>query len=514
VTVVIEGPKTYRAVWQDLPVRVGFLEEGGRALEQTSGHQQGTPRGDAHAGHGYGDGHDHSDGPRGSGGLLRARGDVGALRRSLRGLVLRSLGVEIVKDQPSDHDHDDGDLPPGIKRADHEFGGGYLYLERELLVTQADLNLLLRDLQQRRIRLAPGEPQPIDGTGLARVLLHPDEPKPVPEVVSILRAIDLPDRAALQVFPNHVLVGASHPKPYPCDTPKAADQLDPPPGEPDGQPGAGVQVAVLDSGVVAGHDWLGTRAEALTAADVEQPDVSNGTLRRYCGHGTFAAGMVLQCAPGAKVLAKRVFGGDGLVSDTQLGAALRALPAGIHVINLSLGGATHNNVGLPDTQAALQVLSQRQPRPVVVAAAGNDGTTEETWPAAFNNVIAVGAQEAPGGGRACFSNHGSWVNACAMGRSVVSTFFENLNTTPQPIPPTCLADPPPGPEQFQGFATWSGTSFAAPCVAGAIAAKMTEQVPNLDAVQAAFELVYANGLPQHPAGDLGTIVACAGGGVD
>jgi subtilisin family serine protease len=150
----------------------------------------------------------------------------------------------------------------------------------------------------------------------------------------------------------------------------------------------------------------------------------------------------------------------------------------------------------------------------VVAAAGNDGGTEKTYPAAFKDVIAVGAYQAPGGGRACFSNHGSWVDACAMGRRVLSTFFENLDATPEQIPPTCLADPPPGQQQFRGSATWSGTSFAAPCVAGAIAAKMTEQMPNLDAVQAAFELVYANGLRKHPTGDLGTIVACAGRGVD
>jgi subtilisin family serine protease len=173
---------------------------------------------------------------------------------------------------------------------------------------------------------------------------------------------------------------------------------------------------------------------------------------------------------------------------------------------------THDNVGLPATEAALLLLSQRNPRPVVVAAAGNEGATQETYPAAFKDVIAVGAQQAPGGGRACFSNHGSWVDACAMGRRVHSTFFEDLDATPEPIPQTCLADPPPGLQQFQGFATWSGTSFAAPCVAGAIAARMTGQ--NIGAVQAAFQLVDDDGQPQHPDGDLGTIVTCAGGGVD
>ena len=41
---------------------------------------------------------------------------------------------------------------------------------------------------------------------------------------------------------------------------------------------------------------------------------------------------------------------------------------------------------------------------------------------------------------------------------------------------------------------------------------MTDQ--GVDAVEAAFQLVHANGRPQHPSGDLGTIVDCVGGGVD
>jgi subtilisin family serine protease len=479
-------------------------------VEQTSGDEQGTPRHGEQAGHGHGDGHDHGDGPGGSGGLLRARGDVGALQRTLRGLVLRSLGIDVVKDQPPDHG-DDEDLPPGIKLADHRFGGGYLYKARELLVTRDDLNLLRRELQERGIRLAPGEPQPIGETRLVRVFLHPDERKTVAEVVSIVRAIDR-EGPAMGVSPNGVQVAVSHPKPYPCDSPRSADPLDPPPPNGDGQPGAGVRVAVLDSGVVEGHAWLGTRAVPLTADDVEQPQFSSGDLNRFSGHGTFIAGVVLQCAPGAEVVAMDVFDPIGFVDDVRLAAALGEVPDNVQVINLSLGGPTHDNVGLPATEAALLALAQRQPRPVVVAAAGNEGDTEPTYPAAFKDVIAVGARRAPGGERACFSNHGIWVDACALGQRVHSTFFEDLDTTPEPIPPDCLADPPPGPQQFQGFATWSGTSFAAPCVAGAIAARMTDQ--NIDAVEAAFQLVHANGLPQHPTGDLGTIVDCGGGGVD
>jgi hypothetical protein len=510
VIVVIEGTNAYRSDMAAVPVRTGFLEEGGRAVEQTSGDEQGTPRHGDQAGHGHGDGHDHGDGPRESGGLLRARGDVGALKRTFRGLVLGFLGIGVVKDQPPGDGHDE-DLPPGIKLADHRFGGGYLYKARELLVTRDDLNLLRRELQERGIRLAPGEPQPIGGTRVVRVFLHPDERKTVAEVVTTLRAIDLEDRPALQVYPNNVQVGASHPRPYPCDSPRSAPPLGPPPQNGDRQPGAGVRVAVLDSGVVKEHVWLDTRAVPLTANDEEQPQYRNGDLNRFSGHGTFIAGVVLQCAPGAEVVAMNVFHPIGFVDDEQLANALRAVPDDVQVISLSLGGPTHDNVGLPLTEAALLALAQRQPRPVVVAAAGNEGDTEPTYPAAFKDVIAVGARQAPGGERACFSNHGIWVDACAMGQRVHSTFFD-IEATPEELPPGCLPGPPPGPQQFRGFATWSGTSFAAPCVAGAIAARMTDQ--NVDAVEAAFQLVHANGRPQHPSGDLGTIVNCGGGGVD
>ena len=381
-------------------------------MEQTSGDEQGTPRHGEHAGHGHGDGHDHGDGPHESGGLLRARGEVGALKRTLRGLVLGFLGIDVVKDQLPDHDHDEG-LPPGIKLADHRFGGGYLYKARELLVTRDDLNLLRRELRERHPP-GPGEPQPIGETRLVRVFLHPDERKTVAEVVSILRAIDLEDRPALQVYPNHVVVGASHPRPYPCDSPRAADPLDAPPTERSAtrrrRHGGGARQRRGQR-----HAWLGTRAVPLTANDVEQPQFSSGDLNRFSGHGTFIAGVVLQCAPGAKVVAMNVFDPIGFVDDTRLANALRAVPD-IQVINLSLGGPTHDNVGLLATEQALLALAQRQPRPVVLAAAGNEGDTEPTYPAAFNGVIAVGARQAPGGGRACFSNHGIWVNACAMGQ--------------------------------------------------------------------------------------------------
>jgi subtilisin family serine protease len=95
---------------------------------------------------------------------------------------------------------------------------------------------------------------------------------------------------------------------------------------------------------------------------------------------------------------------------------------------------------------------------VIVACAGNAGSDRPFWPAALKRVVAVAALDAKGQDRAEFSNYGWWVDACAIGDKVVSSFFKYDAHTPV------------GEELFDGYAAWSGTSFAAPNVAGVIAA--------------------------------------------
>ena len=64
--------------------------------------------------------------------------------------------------------------------------------------------------------------------------------------------------------------------------------------------------------------------------------------------------------------------------------------------------------------------------------------------------------------QAWFSNFGPWVDACAPGVDVVSTFFDEFDEV--------LPDRPP--REYRGWARWSGTSFSAPKVAAAIAQDM------------------------------------------
>jgi subtilisin family serine protease len=99
---------------------------------------------------------------------------------------------------------------------------------------------------------------------------------------------------------------------------------------------------------------------------------------------------------------------------------------------------------------------------VVVASAGNNSSCRPFFPAALPNVVAVGGLDSAG--RAAFSNFGSWVDACAPAVDVVSTFFMEF---------TDDVDSANGLNaEYRGWAAWSGTSFAAPKVAGVIAQEM------------------------------------------
>jgi subtilisin family serine protease len=97
---------------------------------------------------------------------------------------------------------------------------------------------------------------------------------------------------------------------------------------------------------------------------------------------------------------------------------------------------------------------------VGIAAAGNLRSCRPYFPAALPGVIGVGGTDR--GGPAWFSNFGSWVDACAPAIDVVSTFFNDLTETIPGRPD----------RRFQEWARWSGTSFAAPKVAGVIAQEM------------------------------------------
>ena len=157
--------------------------------------------------------------------------------------------------------------------------------------------------------------------------------------------------------------------------------------------------------------------------------------------------------------------GDGDDFDISAGmteaiARSRQLGVQIDVVNLSLGGHTKDD--LPYPVLAKAVTDAQDQGAVVVAAAGNAGSCRLFWPACLPGVISVGATFC--GERAWFSNFGPWVRASAPGVDIVSTFF----THDGPAVSVGGYDP----DEYRGWAEWSGTSFAAPQVAAAIAKRM------------------------------------------
>ncbi len=229
--------------------------------------------------------------------------------------------------------------------------------------------------------------------------------------------------------------------------------------------GAGVQVAVLDTGVDATHPALrGRVAEGLDAATGEplpgDTDQSQGEA-----HGTHVAALAVGegvgVAPGAVLRPVRVFSPD-YVGDFRVARALVwAVDQGAQVINLSFGGSAYSHLLHEAVNYALERLR------VVVAAAGNQGSVARFYPAALPGVIAVGAADGQGN-PAWFSNRGPWVGVWAPGVRIYSAL--------------------PG----GGYGLLSGTSMAAPIVSG-IAALVKAKRPLLEAFAVRQALQTARG---------------------
>ncbi|WP_131741709.1 S8 family peptidase [Actinomadura roseirufa] len=268
----------------------------------------------------------------------------------------------------------------------------------------------------------------------------------------------------LSVAPNHLVQGQPMWWSGPAGPPRPVRPVDPPEAE---RTRRTVTVAVLDTGL-SPHPWYEDaswfREQRDEVAEELDADLDH-ELDAQAGHGTFIAGVVLRYAPTARLRARRVIGGDGVGDEAEVVRALAWLAAwgGADVVNLSLGCHTFDDRPSPVLARALAALGRRT---VVVACAGNTATERPFWPAALKPVIGVAALD--GTDRARFSNYGWWVDASAPGVDVASShvWFAGVRG-----------------ERFEGYATWSGTSFATPCVVGRIAGLAARE--DIDAVAAA-----------------------------
>lgn len=202
--------------------------------------------------------------------------------------------------------------------------------------------------------------------------------------------------------------------------------------------GEGVTVAVVDSGVAPHY--------ALDEVVVDYRNfTTDSDVYDTLGHGTHCAGVIgaktgnaKGIAPKCKIHSLKVLGHSGMGSNDAVAEAVRyATEIKCDIISMSLGSSR------PDDHLHQAIKDAHEAGIIVVCAAGNDGGAVN-YPAAFRETIGVGAVDKSG--QVCeFSSRGKEIVVAAPGADITSTWLAN------------------------GYATISGTSMAAPFVAGVLA---------------------------------------------
>ncbi len=248
------------------------------------------------------------------------------------------------------------------------------------------------------------------------------------------------------------------------------------------QAAGGITIAVIDTGA----DLL---APSLAAKAPASWNIATGTstVRDAIGHGTFVAslaggaisdpaGMSGFGGEARLLIVQANRGGTGFSDIDEANSIVYAVDHGANIINLSLGGAQTSLV----ERYAIDYAAQHGV--LLVAAAGNsaDQGNPVVYPAALlgKSALVVGASNA-GGTRASFSTTGPYVDLLAPGVDVLGALATGI--------PTGFFTPvaTPGANGTYGYGT--GTSFAAPEVAGA-AALVWAANPTLDAAGVAATL--------------------------
>ncbi|HEY1776868.1 MAG TPA: S8 family serine peptidase [Solirubrobacteraceae bacterium] len=223
-----------------------------------------------------------------------------------------------------------------------------------------------------------------------------------------------------------------------------------------------VRIAVVDTGIDAGHPDLA--GKVVAAANF----TASTTALDLSGHGTHVAGVaaanfdngigIAGMAPNARLMDIKVLAvdGDGRTAGDCADVAdgiVWATNHGANVINMSLGSRS------PCQAIALAVDYAYAHGALPIAAAGNDASTVQSYPAADNHVLSVAATTASDQ-VASFSNRGaSWVDVAAPGAGIVSTLPTYANGT-----------------GAIDYGYLSGTSMATPVVSG-IAGLIWAQMP-------------------------------------
>src|SRR5262245_40096125 len=192
--------------------------------------------------------------------------------------------------------------------------------------------------------------------------------------------------------------------------------------------GQGILIAALDTGAELTHPMLQGHVAGgfdFVEGDADPSEGSygvdmdgDGLVDEARGHGTHVAGVVSVVAPDAQLLIVRVLDSEGRGSMMNVARGIRwAVANGARVINLSLGGLTRSEaVELALTEASTAGVA-------CIAAAGNEaGPIPAEYPATSHYATAVAAIDASDI-LAPFSSYGDFVDICAPGVSVRSSYI-------------------------------------------------------------------------------------------
>ncbi len=244
--------------------------------------------------------------------------------------------------------------------------------------------------------------------------------------------------------PDRIYRGADHiPNDPDWQFQWGADRIDCPKAWDLGQGSSSVVIAIIDSGVNYNHlDLAGHYAGGFDYVDGDNDPMD------VDGHGTHVAGITAAVADNSigiagvgfncRFMALRVGTANAYPESLIVAGINYAIINGAQVINLSLGSyGDSSGLSLAIANAAAQGV-------VVCAAAGNDSTTQQFYPAAYNQCIAVAATGSDNN-LASFANRGSWVDLGAPGTGIYSTDMNG------------------------GYSYKSGSSMACPIAAGTAA---------------------------------------------
>ena len=341
--------------------------------------------------------------------------------------------------------------------------------------------------------------------GATRRIVVFDLPDTGISVPDILNFLDRELGAAGVATPNHMLYVCPEacPATEPIEVPPGTVDPVPPPGlnARGGQPcrgayrpecdGDGVMLSIVDTGLMpnadAGHPWLvgvnGTEEQPYAVdnnGNVILDSNGNPIIAPYAGHGTFVAGVARCMAPKVSAYVERAFNIAGADYETMLPASLEdALGRNPDILVFTFATTTRLDLSLITFDDFFETRIRYMKGLLVVAPAGNDGRQRPMWPAAYREVLSVGALSANWRDRAYFSNYGKWVDVYAPGQDLINAFLTG---------PYVCTEPPVGQHrEFHGMAKWNGTSFSTPIVAGLVAARMSATGEN--AQQAADSLL-------------------------